>query len=77
MSEAACDVADEYPNFNAFFTRKLKAIASTSEARRLISQNAIKINSTPVTSIDYDCSKQKNFFLQIGKKKAYKISLKE
>ena len=58
-------------------TRKLKAIASTSEARRLISQNAIKINSTPVTSIDYDCSKQKNFFLQIGKKKAYKISLKE
>ena len=27
MSEAACDVADEYPNFNAFFTRKLKASA--------------------------------------------------
>ena len=27
MSEAACNVADEYPNFNAFFTRKLKADA--------------------------------------------------
>ena len=27
MSEAACDVAEEYPNFNAFFTRKLKASA--------------------------------------------------
>ena len=57
-------------------TKELKAITSTSEVRRLISQNAVKIDSTPITSIDYDCSRQKNFFLQIGKKKAYKISLK-
>ena len=57
-------------------TKELKAITSTSEARRLISQNAVKIDSKPITSIEYDCSRQKNFFLQIGKKKAYKISLK-
>ena len=57
-------------------TKELKAISSTSEVRRLIGQNAIKIDSSPVTSIDYDCSKQKNFLLQIGKKKAYKISIK-
>ena len=57
-------------------TKELKAITSTSEVRRLISQNAVKIDSRPITSIDYDCSNQKNFFLQIGKKKAYKISIK-
>ena len=57
-------------------TKELKAITSTSEVRRLIGQNAVKIDSRPITSIDYDCSKQKNFFLQIGKKKAYKISIK-
>ena len=57
-------------------TKELKAITSTSEVRRLISQNAVKIDSKPITSIEYDCSRQKNFFLQIGKKKAYKISLK-
>ncbi len=57
-------------------TKELKAITSTSEVRRLISQNAVKIDSRPITSIDYDCSKQKNFLLQIGKKKAYKISIK-
>ncbi|GIR42623.1 MAG: hypothetical protein CM15mP53_05390 [Ectothiorhodospiraceae bacterium] len=34
----------------------LKAVKSTSEVRRLISQNAVKIDSKPITSIDYDCS---------------------
>ena len=57
-------------------TKELKAITSTSEVRRLISQNAVKIDSTPVISIDYDCSNQKDFLLQLGKNKAYNISLK-
>ena len=54
----------------------LKAVKSTSEVRRLITQNAIKIDTNPVTTIDHDCSEYSDFLLQIGKKKAYKISLK-
>ena len=54
----------------------LKAAKSTSEVRRLISQNAIKIDSKPITTIDYDCSADSEFLLQIGKKKAYKILLR-
>ena len=57
-------------------TQKLKAIASTSDVRRLISQNAIKIDTKPIVDINYDCSKHSKFLLQIGKKKAYKISIK-
>ena len=81
------NITEDIPRFNIMtngkllsvidlITKELKAITSTSEVRRLISQNAVKIDSMPVTSIDYDCSKQKDFLLQIGKKKAYKISLK-
>tara|TARA_Y100000768_G_C23916655_1_gene652695 strand:+ start:21 stop:1229 length:1209 start_codon:yes stop_codon:yes gene_type:complete len=57
-------------------TKETGAVKSTSDARRLISQNAVKIDSNPVTSINYDCSQHKKFLLQVGKKKAYKISLK-
>jgi tyrosyl-tRNA synthetase len=57
-------------------TQKLKAISSTSEVRRLISQNAIKIDTKPIIDINHDCSKYSQFLLQIGKKKAYKISIK-
>jgi len=57
-------------------TKDLNVITSTSEVRRLISQNAVKIDSKTITSIDHDCSGQSNFLLQIGKKKAYKITLK-
>jgi tyrosyl-tRNA synthetase len=57
-------------------THKLKAIASTSDVRRLVSQNAIKIDTKPIVDINYDCNRHKKFLLQIGKKKAYKISIK-
>jgi tyrosyl-tRNA synthetase len=57
-------------------TQKLKAIASTSDVRRLISQKAIKIDTKPIIDINYDCNKHSKFLLQIGKKKAYKISIK-
>ena len=57
-------------------TKDLNVIGSTSEVRRLINQNAVKIDSKPVTSIDFDCSGLTVFLLQIGKKKAYRISLK-
>ena len=57
-------------------TKELKAIVSTSDVRRLISQNAVKIDTKPITSINYDCTKHSKFLLQIGKKKAYKIYIK-
>ena len=57
-------------------TLKLKAITSTSDVRRLVNQNAIKIDTKPIVDINYDCNKHKKFLLQIGKKKAYKISIK-
>ena len=57
-------------------TKDLNVIGSTSEVRRLINQKAVKIDSKPVTSIDFDCSGLTVFLLQIGKKKAYRISLK-
>jgi tyrosyl-tRNA synthetase len=57
-------------------TKKLKVIASTSDVRRLISQKAIKIDTKVIVDINYDCSKHSKFLLQIGKKKAYKISIK-
>ena len=57
-------------------TKHLSAVGSTSEARRLISQKAVKIDSEPISSINYDCSDLTEFLLQIGKKKAYKILLR-
>ena len=56
-------------------TTKTKILQSTSEARRLIKQKAIKIDGKPVTSIDFKCSKSEKFVLQVGKKKAYKITI--
>jgi len=57
-------------------TKETDAVASTSDARRLISQNAVKIDSQPINSIKYNCGQHQKFLLQVGKKKAYKISLK-
>ncbi len=81
------DVTDDIPSIEIknsnnplrvidLITKNLKATNGTSEARRLISQKAVKIDSRVIESIDYDCSKHTNFLLRIGKKKAYKISLK-
>ena len=81
------NITDDIPNIEIktngqtlriidLITKNIKAITSTSEVRRLITQNAIKIDSKPITSIDYDCAKKPKFLLQIGKKKAYKVSLK-
>jgi len=57
-------------------TKNIKAITSTSEVRRLIKQNAIKIDSNVINSIEYNCAGHGEFLLQIGKKKAYLVSLK-
>ncbi len=81
------NITDDIPNIEIhikdneltiidLITKETDAVSSTSDARRLIAQNAIKIDSKPISSIKYDCSKHKKFLLQVGKKKAYKILLK-
>ena len=80
------NITDDIPNIEVKSTgelriidliiNNLKAVKSTSEVRRLITQNAIKIDTKPVTTINHDCGKYTEFLLQIGKKKAYKILLK-
>ena len=80
-------ISDDIPNIEIklngkeltiidLMTKEIDAVTSTSDARRLIEQNAVKIDSIPISSIKYDCSKHQKFLLKVGKKKAYKISLK-
>ena len=54
-------------------TKELSIIPSTSEVRRLLKQNAIKINDEIVSSIDFKCPEKEQFVLQVGKKITYKI----
>ena len=62
-------------NIISFLTKNTKILASTSEARRLIKQNAIKINNKAVDSIDHLCPHQQEFILTVGKKKFFKITI--
>ena len=57
-------------------TKELKTFDSTSEVRRLIKQGAVKINDNPVNAIDYKCPNNKEFLLKVGKKIAYKVTIK-
>ena len=57
----------------SLLTSSLKVIASSSEVRRLVKQNAVKINGNIVDSINYQCVRDKEFLLQVGKKIAFKI----
>lgn len=50
-----------------------KLIASTSEGRRLIKQNGIKIDGRPVTGIE---AKVQNGIVKVGKRKFLKLSVK-
>ena len=63
-------------NIISLLVDKGKILSSTSEARRLINQNAIKINQNPISSLEYDCSNYKQFILSVGKKRVFKITLK-
>ena len=60
----------------ALLTKELKTFDSTSEVRRLIKQGAIKINDNPINTIDYKCPNNEEFLLKIGKKIAYKVTIK-
>tara|TARA_B100000768_G_scaffold114639_1_gene106122 strand:+ start:190 stop:1431 length:1242 start_codon:yes stop_codon:yes gene_type:complete len=57
-------------------TKELKTFDSTSEVRRLIKQGAVKINDNPINAIDYKCPNNEEFLLKVGKKIAYKVTIK-
>ena len=54
-------------------TKSLKAVSSTSEVRRLVKQNAIKVNGETVNSIDFQCVNNTEFHIQVGKKIAFRV----
>ena len=60
----------------SILTSESNILNSTSEARRMIQQNAIKVDGSVVSSISYDCSINKQFVLSVGKKKVFHIVLK-
>ena len=60
----------------ALLTKELKTFDSTSEVRRLIKQGAVKINDNPINAIDYKCPNNEEFLLKVGKKIAYKVTIK-
>ena len=51
-------------------------LSSTSEARRMIKQNAVRIDDKVVSSYDHICSNNKQFILRVGKRKIYKVIVK-
>ena len=57
----------------SLLTRSLKAISSSSEVRRLVKQNAIKINGKTINHIDFQCINNTEFLLQVGKKIAFRV----
>lgn len=56
------------------FLIELGATTSNSEARRLISQGAVKIDGTKVTDSKSQIATHKDMIVQVGKQKYYKIS---
>ena len=60
-------------NIVDLLTKSLNVISSSSEVRRLVKQNAIKINGNILDSIDYQCVNDEEFLLQVGKKIAFKV----
>ena len=54
-------------------TKSLEAVSSSSEVRRLVKQNAIKVNGETVNSIDFQCVNKTEFHIQVGKKIAFRV----
>ena len=54
-------------------TKSLEAVSSNSEVRRLVKQNAIKVDGETVNSIDFQCVNNTEFHIQVGKKIAFRV----
>ena len=57
----------------SLLTKSLEAVSSSSEVRRLVKQNAIKVNGKTVNSIDFQCVNNTEFHIQVGKKIAFRV----
>ena len=68
-----CDTSSGSTEIISILVKKTNILQSTSEARRLIKQNAVKIDGKVITSFDFLCPKSQQFILQVGKRRAYKI----
>ena len=53
----------------------LNLSSSNSEARRLINQNAVKINEEKITDPDADIDIKDGMIIQVGKRRFAKIKL--
>ena len=70
-----CEKSSELINIISLLTAKTKILQSTSEARRMIQQNAVKIDGEVINSIEFTCPRAKQFVLQVGKRKVFKITI--
>ena len=73
LKEIKKDANTDKIDIVSLLTRSLKAISSSSEVRRLVKQNAIKINGKTINHIDFQCINNTEFLLQIGKKIAFRV----
>jgi tyrosyl-tRNA synthetase len=73
LKEIKKDANTDKIDIVSLLTRSLKAISSSSEVRRLVKQNAIKINGKTINHIDFQCINNTEFLLQVGKKIAFRV----
>ena len=73
LKEIKKDINIDKIDIVTLLTKSLEAVSSSSEVRRLIKQNAIKVNGKTVNSIDFQCINNTEFHLQVGKKIAFRV----
>ena len=68
------NISKEYPRINIVdLLVSLNFVNSKSEAKRMISQRAVKINDNVITDIDYAIDFENEVILKYGKNKIVKI----
>mgnify|MGYP001194700420 FL=1 len=73
LREIKKDIDIDKIDIISLLTKSLKAVSSSSEVRRLVKQNAIKVNGKTVNSIDFQCVNNTEFHIQVGKKIAFRV----
>ena len=73
LREIKKDIDIDKIDIISLLTKSLEAVSSSSEVRRLVKQNAIKVNGKTVNSIDFQCVNNTEFHIQVGKKIAFRV----
>jgi len=73
LKEIKKDINIDKIDIITLLTKSLEAVSSSSEVRRLVKQNAIKVNGKTVNSIDFQCVNNTEFHIQVGKKIAFRV----